>query len=61
MALQMISNSSIDGPWFTYAISQFLDFLNGNWVPLIMLVVWVLGYFYQMHDMKKASKEKVVQ
>ena len=60
-ANQMISNSSIDGPWFTYAISQFLDFLNGNWVPLIMLVVWVLGYFYQMHDMKKASKEKVVQ
>ena len=60
-ANQMISNSSIDGPWFTYAISQFLDFLNGNWVSLIMLVVWVLGYFYQMHDMKKASKEKVVQ
>lgn len=38
---QMISNSSIDAPIFTYAFSHFLQALQGNFVPLIILVVWV--------------------
>ena len=54
----MISNSSIDGPWFTYAISQFLDCMNGNWIPLIMLIIWIAGYVYQRHDMKKIAMAK---
>lgn len=52
---QLISNSSIDGPVFTYAFSQFLDCLNGNFVPLGILVVWLAGYFYTYHDLKKQA------
>lgn len=49
----LISNSSIDGPWFTYAISQFLDLMNGNYLPLGMLIVWVAGFVFMLFDMKK--------
>lgn len=52
----LISNSSIDGPWFTYAFSQFLDFKNGNYLPLGMLIVWLAGYFFMYHDIKEAAK-----
>lgn len=41
---ELISNSSIDGPVFTYAISQVFDLVNGNWLPLIILIVWLAGF-----------------
>ena len=49
----LISNSAIDGPRFTYAFSQFLDCMNGNYIPLGMLIVWLAGYFFMYHDMKR--------
>lgn len=52
----MISNSSIDGPVFTYAISQFLDCLNGNFLPLVVLIVWLAGYALLAHDLLKENK-----
>ena len=54
----LISNSSIDGPWFTYAFSQFLDALNGNFLPLGMLIVWIAGYSLMYHDLTKAVKAR---
>ncbi len=54
---QLISNSSIDGPVFTYAASQFLDCMNGNFVPLIILVIWVAGFCLFYHDVKNESVE----
>ncbi|MCL3777189.1 MULTISPECIES: PTS transporter subunit IIC [unclassified Actinomyces] len=41
---QLISNSSIDAPIFTYALSHLLQVLNGNVVPAIVLVVWVVCF-----------------
>jgi PTS system galactitol-specific IIC component len=55
---QLISNSSIDAPVFTYAFATFLDFLNGNFLPLIVLAVWLAGFFYTYHDMKKEALPK---
>ena len=54
----LISNSSIDGPWFTYAFSQFLDIANGNPLPLGMLIVWLAGYGLMYHDLSKEQKAR---
>nr|WP_075575782.1 PTS transporter subunit IIC [Olsenella timonensis] len=51
----LISCSSIDGPVQTYAFATFLDFLNGNFLPLGVLAIWLAGYFYTYHDLKKES------
>lgn len=53
----LISCSSIDGPVFTYAFAEFLDFLNGNFVPLGVLIVWLAGFFYTYHDIKKTGNK----
>lgn len=36
---ELISNSSINAPVFTYA-TQLFAFLQGNFLPLIVAVVW---------------------
>ena len=54
----LISCSSIDGPVQTYAFATFLDFLNGNFLPLGVLVIWIAGYFYTYHDLRKQSKAR---
>ena len=51
----LISCSSIDGPVQTYAFATFLDFMNGNFLPLGVLVIWLAGYFYTYHDLKKEA------
>ncbi|MFC0673731.1 PTS galactitol transporter subunit IIC [Brachybacterium hainanense] len=38
---QLISNSSIDAPIFTYAISNFMRVTEGNWIPLAILLAWI--------------------
>lgn len=53
---QLISNSAIDGPVFTYAASQFLDFMNGNFIPLIVLIIWCAGFALFYHDVVKENK-----
>lgn len=54
----LISCSSIDGPVQTYAFATFLDFMNGNFLPLGVLVIWLAGYFYTYHDLKKGAKAR---
>lgn len=53
---EMISNSSIDGPVFTYAISQVFDVINGNWIPIIVLFVWVTCYAFYYRALSKENK-----
>ena len=52
---QMISNSGMDAPLQTYAFAEFLDCLKGNFLPLICLVIWILGFIYTVHDIKKGG------
>lgn len=37
---QLISNSSIDAPIFSYAIANAPRLIDGNWIPLLILVAW---------------------
>ena len=54
---EMISNSSIDAPVFTYAISQVFDIINGNWIPLVVLVVWGVCYIFYYRELKKENQQ----
>lgn len=58
---EMISNSSIDGPVFTYAISQVFDILHNNWVPLVILVVWVICYICYYRDLSRENKAALAE
>ena len=41
---ELISNSSIEAPVFTYGLSQLLDIVNGNFWPAVALAVWVVCF-----------------
>lgn len=41
---QMISNSSIDAPIFTYALSHGTKVIQGDFVPLLILVAWIICF-----------------
>ncbi|WP_321386926.1 PTS transporter subunit IIC [uncultured Enterococcus sp.] len=53
---KMISNSSIDGPVFTYAFSHVFKFLEGNFIPLIILVIWVVSFVFYYRDLMREAK-----
>lgn len=53
---KMISNSSIDGPVFTYAFSHVFKFLEGNFIPLIILIVWVVSFIFYYRDLMREAK-----
>ena len=48
---ELISNSSIDGPIFTYAFSQVFDIINGNFMPLIILAVWIICFVFYYREL----------
>lgn len=54
---QLISNSSIDAPIFTYAFSHFLQVLDGNWLPLAVLVVWVVCFVFYSRSLIRERRE----
>ncbi|EOH93866.1 PTS galactitol transporter subunit IIC [Enterococcus pallens] len=53
---QMISNSSIDAPVFTYAFSHVFKFLEGNFIPAVILLVWVTCFVFYYRDLMKEAK-----
>ncbi|MGL4694630.1 PTS galactitol transporter subunit IIC [Enterococcus larvae] len=53
---KMISNSSIDGPVFTYAFSHVFKFLEGNFIPLIILIVWVVSFVFYYRELMREAK-----
>jgi PTS system galactitol-specific IIC component len=59
---QLISCACIDGPWFTYGISHMFLFSEGNFLPVIMLAIWMVGfYFYRkelLAETEAAKNEK---
>ncbi|MDQ0360759.1 PTS galactitol transporter subunit IIC [Breznakia pachnodae] len=58
---QLISNSSIDGPVFTYAISHIFDIINGNVLPAIIFGLWLIGFVLYYRDLMKEAKAAKVQ
>lgn len=55
---QVISNSSIDGPIFTFAFSQVFDAINGNFIPLAVLVGWIVSFVFYTRELKKENLEE---
>jgi len=53
---QIISNSAIDGPVFTYAVSHVFKILEGNPIPLIILVLWLAGYVMYYRELANEAK-----
>lgn len=53
---KMISNSSIDGPVFTYAFSHVFKFLEGNFIPLIILIVWIVSFVFYYRELMREAK-----
>ncbi|ELZ3846093.1 PTS galactitol transporter subunit IIC [Salmonella enterica] len=52
---QLISNSSIDAPVFTYAFSFLFKLLEGNFIPLIFAIWWGCGYFFYSRELRRES------
>jgi len=55
---QIISNSSIDAPVFTYAISHLFKVIQGNPLPMVIFVFWLAGYILYYRDLKKEAKRE---
>lgn len=53
---QVISNSGMDAPVFTYAISHLFKVLQGNPIPLIIFVLWFAGFILYYKDLMKETR-----
>lgn len=58
---QLISNSSIDGPVATYALSHVFLLLKGNFIPLIVLILWLLGFTMYYRELIAESKAEAAE
>lgn len=54
---ELISNSLINGPVFTYSISHLFMFLKGNFMPLIIFSVWLAGFVLYYRDLMREARE----
>lgn len=55
---QLISNSSIDAPVFTYAFSFLVQFLQGYFVPLVFAIYWCVGFFCYSRELKRETQQE---
>lgn len=55
---QLISNSSIDAPVFTYAFSFLFQFLENNFVPLGLAIFWSASYFFYSRELRREEAEE---
>ena len=55
---EMISNSSIDGPIQTYAFSHVFKVLDGNFIPLAILIVWVICFVLYYRSLSKEAQQE---
>lgn len=53
---QLISNSSIDGPIFTYAFSHFMKLTEGDWLPLGILVFWIVCFVFYARELVQEKR-----
>lgn len=56
---QLISNSAIDGPVFTWAFSFFFRFVEGHFIPLLFALYWVCGYVFYARELRREQHQAV--
>ncbi|WP_392565411.1 PTS transporter subunit IIC [Utexia brackfieldae] len=54
---QLISNSSIDAPVFTYAFSFLIEFMQGYFIPLLLAIYWSVGYYFYAKELRAEAKQ----
>ncbi|HAE60727.1 MAG TPA: PTS galactitol transporter subunit IIC [Eubacteriaceae bacterium] len=54
---ELISNSAIDGPVFSYAMSHVFMIKDGNFIPLLVLIAWIIGFVMYYRDLMKEARE----
>lgn len=52
----IISNSGMDAPVFTYSISHLFKFMEGNFIPLIIFILWLTGFILYYRELMKEQK-----
>lgn len=58
---QLISNSSIDAPIFTYALSHAAKVIQGDVLPLIILLVWAVCFVLYSRYLINEKKEDLAK
>lgn len=58
---QMISNSGMDAPIFTYAISHAAKVIQGDFLPLVILLVWTGCFVLYSGHLIKEKKEDLAK
>lgn len=53
---QLISNSCIDAPIFTYAFSFLSQLVQGYFIPLLFAVYWCVGYCFYARELRQETK-----
>ena len=53
----LITSSCIDGPWFTYGISHMFLAAQGNFLPVIALIIWFVGFYFYRKELVKEEKD----
>lgn len=53
---QLISNTSIDAPIFSYSLAHLSQIVNGNWIPLLIFVGWLLSFVIYSRALVKERK-----
>lgn len=53
---QLISNSCIDAPIFTYAFSFLSQLMQGYFIPLLFAVYWCVGYCFYARELRQETK-----
>ncbi len=55
---EIISNSAIDGPVFSYAMSHVFMIADGHVIPLLVLIVWIIGFVLYYRDLMKEKNNQ---
>lgn len=58
----LIASAGMDAPAFTYIFSNLFTFIQGNFIPLLLAVVYIAGFIFTVRGFKKegiADKEAI--
>ncbi|MDO5644741.1 MAG: PTS transporter subunit IIC [Dermabacter sp.] len=58
---QLISNSSIDAPIFTYGLSHLMQILEGNVVPLLVFMVWLVCFVFYSRSLIRERRQAMAE
>lgn len=58
---QLISNSSIDAPIFSYSFANLTQVINGNWIPLLIFIGWVVSFVIYSRALISERKAETVE